>query len=489
MATSESYISRAHAAETLARSREYRRSILRESLRRIALIFEISADFLAGAISIVVAYALQLNMQGHVELSLHRLVAATLLYAVFIVLLLWRDGAYGDRVCLLRVRETERAIRVSIQSLILLLLVSFTFRLNFSGTTFLICLGLAPAFLVIQKQLVISFVGVFQRRIHTANQMAVYRKSDEEKQVTSRLPYTPELEIGQLDVIRKEGGRSNDLMFQLEYRRWQSTPRQDSPIAVDLLKPLRPDLLIVATSDAPADLLPQDGDMTDQPEAAVTFPPGQSAGASQWSESLPGGGATLTAPMERNDSWHYALVKRGIDIAISSVLLVLLLPLLASIALLIRLTSPGPALFIQKRVGRNGKVFDMYKFRSMFTNSPTYHVSPTHSSDPRITRLGRVLRRTSVDELPQLMNVFLGNMSLVGPRPEMSFIVERYTPEQRRRLGVLPGITGLWQLSVSRAFPIHENIEYDLYYMGNKNIFLDVAILIHTAFCAARGGV
>jgi lipopolysaccharide/colanic/teichoic acid biosynthesis glycosyltransferase len=95
----------------------------------------------------------------------------------------------------------------------------------------------------------------------------------------------------------------------------------------------------------------------------------------------------------------------------------------------------------------------------------------------------------SLDELPQLINVFLGNMSLVGPRPEMPFIVERYSVEQRRRLQVLPGITGLWQLSADRAFPIHENMEYDLYYMRNRNFFMDVAILIHTAVFAARGAV
>src|SRR6202035_5469849 len=138
--------------------------------------------------------------------------------------------------------------------------------------------------------------------------------------------------------------------------------------------------------------------------------------------------------------------------------------------------SPGSAFFIQKRVGRNGELFKIYKFRSMYTDAPKYDFSPTSSSDPRITKIGRFLRRMSLDELPQLINVFLGNMSLVGPRPEMPFIVERYSAEQRRRLEVLPGITGLWQLSADRAFPIHENMEYDLYYMRNRNFFMDVAI-------------
>jgi lipopolysaccharide/colanic/teichoic acid biosynthesis glycosyltransferase len=159
------------------------------------------------------------------------------------------------------------------------------------------------------------------------------------------------------------------------------------------------------------------------------------------------------------------------------------------LAMLIWLDLPGPTLFVQKRVGRNGELFDMYNFRSMHTTAPRYDLSPTQSCDTRITAIGRFLRRTSLDELPQLINVFLGSMSLVGPRPEMPFIVRRYNSRQRQRLQVIPGITGLWQLSADRAFPIHENIQYDLSYIQNRTFFMDLAILIHTPFRALRGGV
>jgi lipopolysaccharide/colanic/teichoic acid biosynthesis glycosyltransferase len=187
--------------------------------------------------------------------------------------------------------------------------------------------------------------------------------------------------------------------------------------------------------------------------------------------------------------WHYGVTKRMTDLIVSSLLLVLFAPLLFLIALLIRLDSPGPALFVQKRVGRDGEIFEIYKFRSMHTNSPRYDFSPAKSCDPRITMIGRLLRRTSLDELPQLMNVLLGNMSLVGPRPEMPFIVQQYNSHQRQRLQVIPGMTGLWQLSADRAFPIHENIEYDLYYIRNRTFFLDMVILIHTLFFAMGRGV
>jgi lipopolysaccharide/colanic/teichoic acid biosynthesis glycosyltransferase len=185
----------------------------------------------------------------------------------------------------------------------------------------------------------------------------------------------------------------------------------------------------------------------------------------------------------------YAFCKRALDVAISALLLILLAPLFALIAIFVRLDSPGPALFIQKRVGRNGELFNIYKFRSMYAGAARYERSPTTSCDPRITPVGRLLRRTSLDELPQLLNVLLGNMSLVGPRPEMPFIVQHYNMQQRQRLCVTPGITGLWQLSPCRGLPIHQNIEYDLYYVRNRTFKMDVAILVQTVFFTMRRGI
>jgi lipopolysaccharide/colanic/teichoic acid biosynthesis glycosyltransferase len=123
----------------------------------------------------------------------------------------------------------------------------------------------------------------------------------------------------------------------------------------------------------------------------------------------------------------------------------------------------------------------------MYTDAPIYDCSPTDSSDPRITRVGRILRRTSIDELPQLWNVLNGDMSLVGPRPEMPFIVQQYTSEQQRRLQIRPGITGLWQVSPARSQPIHEHLEYDLYYIDHYSFRLDLSILLNTISAVVRG--
>ena len=171
----------------------------------------------------------------------------------------------------------------------------------------------------------------------------------------------------------------------------------------------------------------------------------------------------------------------------SSVALVLLSPLLFLVGLLVKLDSRGPALFTQERVGLNGKRFVVYKLRTMAQDAPKYALHPTDSGDARITKLGGFLRRSSIDELPQLWNVVRGDMSLVGPRPEMPFVVEEYNANQRMRLSVRPGITGVWQISPERALPIHEGVDYDLYYIENSSFALDLAIILRTVLSVLRG--
>jgi lipopolysaccharide/colanic/teichoic acid biosynthesis glycosyltransferase len=197
----------------------------------------------------------------------------------------------------------------------------------------------------------------------------------------------------------------------------------------------------------------------------------------------------ISAPLPRQLSRRhgYAAAKRAADFAGSLALLILLLPVLVLVAALVRLDSPGPALFRQRRIGKDGEEFLLWKFRSMRVDAPMYAPCPTSNLDPRLTRIGRLIRRISIDELPQLFNVLKGEMSLVGPRPEMPFIVERYTSIERGRLAVKPGITGLWQVSPARALPIHENLQYDLHYIHHQNLMLDGAILLRTIAAVIRG--
>jgi len=175
-----------------------------------------------------------------------------------------------------------------------------------------------------------------------------------------------------------------------------------------------------------------------------------------------------------------AAFKRGLDLLSASILLIIfVIPMLLA-ALAIRLDSKGPALFTQERVGLGGRRFRLYKFRTMYVEAPAYAVAPTDPTDPRITRVGAFLRRFSLDEFPQLFNVLGGEMSMVGPRPEMPFLVEQYDEWQRRRLDVKPGVTGLWQIIGRKNLPLSLNMEYDLYYIKNQSLLFDVIILLKT---------
>jgi lipopolysaccharide/colanic/teichoic acid biosynthesis glycosyltransferase len=198
------------------------------------------------------------------------------------------------------------------------------------------------------------------------------------------------------------------------------------------------------------------------------------------------------------------------DVAAASTFLIILSPLILLITLLVKTTSRGPVLFHQTRVGLHGRNFTMFKFRSMrINNDPAIHqhyvadwiLGATGStepediergldtngskrykitSDPRITRIGRVIRATSLDELPQLLNVIRGDMSLVGPRPPLPYEVERYTTWHRRRLDVLPGITGLWQVSGRNRLSFEEMIQLDVEYIEEWALTTDLKIVWKT---------
>ncbi len=187
----------------------------------------------------------------------------------------------------------------------------------------------------------------------------------------------------------------------------------------------------------------------------------------------------LELPRPKTDSW-YEVGKRTCDAAGALIGLAVSAPIMALIAMGIKLESEGPVRFSQQRVGKDGRLFSMYKFRTMRAGTPAYAVSPNDLNDPRVTRFGRFLRRWSLDELPQLINVLKGEMSVIGPRPEMPFLVAQYQPWQRARLSVRPGLTGLWQVVGRKELPLNSNLEYDLYYVRHCGWRLDAAILVRT---------
>lgn len=186
-------------------------------------------------------------------------------------------------------------------------------------------------------------------------------------------------------------------------------------------------------------------------------------------------------------SFYTSFMKSTLDFSFALLLLLLLIPLFFIVAIVISLDSPGPILFRQNRVGKHGREFSIFKFRTMYTDSPQEGASPSSDRDPRITRFGRILRKTSMDELPQLLNILRGEMSFVGPRPEQKTIVEQvYSYREKQRWLVKPGITGLWQISPDRNKPIHENLQHDFAYIQHISFALDAKIVCKTILVIVR---
>jgi exopolysaccharide biosynthesis polyprenyl glycosylphosphotransferase len=189
-------------------------------------------------------------------------------------------------------------------------------------------------------------------------------------------------------------------------------------------------------------------------------------------------------------------IKRTIDVAAASMGLITIAPVMIAIA--IKLDSRGPVFYRQQRVGENRRMFGMYKFRSMYSDAEQRlseviqhttngHIIHKQRNDARVTRVGRFIRRTSLDELPQLFNVILGDMSLVGPRPELSMLVEKYEPWQHERLRVPEGMTGWWQVNGRSDKPMHLHTDEDIYYVRNYSLVLDLQIIAKTFWVVLRG--
>jgi lipopolysaccharide/colanic/teichoic acid biosynthesis glycosyltransferase len=208
----------------------------------------------------------------------------------------------------------------------------------------------------------------------------------------------------------------------------------------------------------------------------------------------------------------YKTVKRLLDMSIALIVLVVFSPLWLLIAVLVRLTSPGPALYrLQREVGLEGREFTMYKFRTMYHNSDddihrrvvsqimrgqpvSYEVKgdaqvPVYKlvNDPRVTPFGRLLRRFGLDEIPQFINVLRGELSVVGPRPALYYEYEMYGEYHRKRLSVLPGITGLYQVTARSAVPFEQMVEIDMQYIAQRSIWLDIWIILKTPWVMLAG--
>lgn len=446
-------------------------------------------DLAAVIAGVLVAFATYQTMQlgKQVHYSLHFVAAAAVVFAVLFVFLMEWSGGYQRGNSLLRIRETERILRVTAKAFLFVFPITFLAGQLFSRWLLVLAAAIVPLLLVGEKQLFLQCVRWMHARGHGVENVLIYGAGFTGRKVFSALARSPKLGFNPVAIVDDNPVLAGETMFEHSYRRERSVSVVAGPISRKMIADCGARQLIVAIPSLPHDRFSEVLAEAQAADARVAFVPRLSFSSEATSNCAEIDGLFISELGVPPNSPAYEIAKRIFDFLAGVILFVFALPLGLVIAALIRQDSPGPVLFTQERIGRGGRPFRLYKFRSMYVNAPKYALHPRDAEDPRITRVGRFLRRSSLDELPQLINVLRGEMSLVGPRPEMPFIVKKYNPHQRQRLDVIPGITGIWQLSADRAFLIHENIFYDLYYIRHRSFFMDVAILLHTLAFAMRG--
>jgi exopolysaccharide biosynthesis polyprenyl glycosylphosphotransferase len=435
---------------------------------------ERALDFLAVTLAVYSAYALYrllgAGRQAKYPASVVLLGAAA--FAALFVILLERRGGYRIGHSLLAVRETERILRVTLESFLLTLLLAYLSAVSLSRLVIAFTAITVPIFVMLEKWEAYNAMRILRSKGFGARRAVILGAGTLGRRVYSALVRSPKFGLDPVAFVDDDPQKYGLEIYESSYQHRHPVKVMAGPVCPELLRQLNASVLVIATADADRDaMMSRQADLS---AAGVNtyFVAKDFSEPGYWIDYAELDGVMLAHLSRARTGFIYEPAKRFLDVAVAAAGLALLAPLLCAIAALVKFTSPGLVLFRQNRVGKDGRRFPMYKFRTMFRDAPSYAYSPKRSDDPHITPVGRILRKTSLDELPQILNVLLGDMSLVGPRPEMPFIVEQYTPLQRQRLSVKPGITGLWQLSADRACLIHENIEYDLYYLTNNPKFL-----------------
>ncbi len=452
-------------------------------------ILERIADLAAVSTAALLAhYCYELSGIGrHLHYPAKIIVGTSLAFAAVFVLMLDHAGAYQEGNSLLRIRETERILRMSVHAFALVFLAAFFLSYPFSRWVIVFGIVFVPLLLVVEKQLIFVIIRYLHSHGFGVQNVLIYGAGYTGRQVFSTLVRSPKVGLNPVAIVDDNEQLASQTVYEYGYKRERSVPIIAGPLTRQMIRDYGASMVVIAIPTWVNELLDYVATEAFAAQARVVFVPRLSHGGGGMDRYVDIDGVLIASLNPEPIKSGYKAAKRVFDLVAALVLMITTAPLWVAIAMLIRHESEGPVFFHQDRVGQNGRHFKLYKFRSMRVDAPKYALHPTGACDLRVTRVGRWLRRTSLDELPQLLNVLKGDMSMVGPRPEMPFIVRQYNDQHRQRLQVKPGITGLWQLSADRAFLIHENIQYDLYYIHNQNFFMDIAILLHTLVFAMKG--
>lgn len=460
-----------------------------QTFESAAGLLERVADLVAVTCGVLLAQSIYLALHIGKDLQYpSRVVAeAAFAFALLIVLLLDRDGGYQRGNSLLRIRETERILKVSAKAFLFVFPITFFASQLFSRGMLVLAMILVPLLLMTEKQMVMLCVRWMHGRGYGVEPVLIYGAGFTGRRLLSALIGSPKLGLRPVVIVDDDATLAGGSVFEYSYRRQRPVPVIAGPVTREIIEYYGARVVILAIPSLSHSRFSKVAAEVRAAGARMAFVPNVSSSEEEAATYADIDGLLICQTSVPRRRTLYEIAKRGFDFTAALALLALTSIGWLVIGILLRVDSPGPILFTQTRIGRSGKPFLLYKFRSMYIDAPKYGFHPTAAEDPRITKVGRILRRTSLDELPQLLNVLKGEMSLVGPRPEMPFIVEKYSPKHRQRLDVVPGITGLWQLSADRAFLIHENILYDLYYIRHRSFFMDLAILLHTVVFAMHG--
>ncbi len=409
-------------------------------------------------------------------------------YGAAFLILAQAQQLYTQRATLLQVANTARVLKASLYGLTLLSVGNYFTKAEMPRLLLTYFWWFATLLLVLQKYSTSKLILLWRSLFARQRRVLICGTTRETRRLFSYLLHSPHLGQVPVGFLDESGFDSRRVIYSHDYNLKDHAPVISEPLSESLLRSLDVQEIFVP----PTISQPRMNELRTLSAAAGVRLSLVGVGHPYFAEHstsvrMIDGIMVTTFGAEGAHSLPYIVLKRLTDVLLSSLLLLFTLPIWLLAAVMVKLTSPGQVFFRQERTGQSGKRFVMLKFRSMYVDTPKYGRSPESSTDPRITRAGRFLRKTSLDELPQLWNVLRGDMSLVGPRPEMPYITETYTPLERRRLSVPQGLTGFWQLSGDRKFIIHQAIEYDLYYIENRGIFLDFAILLHTVFFAMKG--
>ena len=410
-------------------------------------------------------------------------------YTIAFILFGKIQALYSYKHHLLKIRDTAGILRVSTFCFLLLSVESIFSQIPIPRTLLVLSCALITFFVLFEKHAVRSLLARWKAKNLGERHVLILGSGSEARRLFSFLLNSPDLRLRPVGFFEEQESDNHRVVYSHDYQFKQHAAVYSGQLSIDFLRSLNVSEIFMADSSLSPQKLAEISRLAAQHSAPLSFvAPVQVPGiGTPVSFRVMDGLFVTSYSGPHESSFGYVVAKRILDIGVCLGMLLASFPFWIVAGLWVKLSSDGPIFFEQERIGYKGKPFKMLKFRSMYVDAPKYGRSPEDPRDPRITSAGRFLRKTSLDELPQLINVLLGQMSLVGPRPEMPYIVSDYTPHQKQRLAVPQGLTGMWQLSADRKYAIHESIEYDLYYIENRGMFLDLAILLHTAAFAMKG--